>query len=196
MKKIFSITIIGILILAGCMVNPQDYETEPENKTPAAQATPTPEEPAPAELTPEEPEEPEEPQTPTIEITSKRVTAPEPEATPEEPAAEPEATPEEPEATPEEPEETEATPEIEEPETVQVRTVDWGAFYNRVFQKGREKYEKKQPWDALAKEAQIKLSSWMVDAKSCKRSPPKEEEIRKIAETLGTSYEWLLYGEN
>ena len=45
MKKIFLITIIGILTLAGCMVNPQDYETEPENKTPAAQETPTPEEP-------------------------------------------------------------------------------------------------------------------------------------------------------
>lgn len=91
----------------------------------------------------------------------------------------------------EEPEDTESSSEIEEQ-----KVVDWVAFYNRVLQKGREKYNKKLPWSSIAKDAGLKLGSWMVDAGSCNRKPPKEEEIRKIADVLDTSYEWLLYGED
>lgn len=88
-------------------------------------------------------------------------------------------------------EETELTPEAEEP-----KVVNWVAFYKRVRQKGQEKYGCKIPWNYLAKDAGIMTGSWMVSADSCKRTPPTEEEIRKIADALGTSYEWLLYGED
>lgn len=81
------------------------------------------------------------------------------------------------------------------PESEETKVVSWGNFYKRVRQKGQEKYGCKIPWNYLAKDAGIMTGSWMVSADSCKRTPPTEEEIRKIADALGTSYEWLLYGE-
>lgn len=135
---------------------------------------------------------------PTIEITTeppvKRATAlePAPQITIEEPE------PEEVETTEvEEPEEEETIEELEAeiPEAETPKVVNWIAFYNRVLQKGREKYECKLPWDKLAQEANIALSPWMVDAGFCSRNNPKEADIRKVADTLNVSYEWLLYGD-
>lgn len=97
----------------------------------------------------------------------------------------------------EEPAEEETIEELEAeiPEAETPKVVNWSAFYNRVLQKSREKYECKLPWDKLAQEANIAMSPWMVDAGFCSRNHPKEEDIRKVADTLNVSYEWLLYGD-
>ena len=179
MKKIILSTFIGVLLFTGCMVQTPDNMVEVESQTTTTEAAPKQEEEPAQEETLTEPQ-PEETQTPEIINTRKR-------AVPIVEVAETEVQAE--------PEETETSPEIAEPETEEPKVVDWVAFYNRVLQKGREKYNKKLPWDTLAKEAKIRSGSWMVNAGSCKRKPPMEEEIRKIADALGTSYEWLLYGE-
>lgn len=46
-------------------------------------------------------------------------------------------------------------------------------------------------WDEIAKEAGIKLGSWMTGLPT---SSPTDEELRKIAPVLDTTYEWLKYG--
>lgn len=176
MKKSIFITLIGIMLFGGCMVNVPDYAADIKNETQTEETTPEKEdEPATEETT-------TEPQAPEIKATRKRA-IPETEDTETE-----EAEPEETE--PEETEEADTSSEVEEQ-----KVVDWIAFYNRVLKKGQETYNKKLPWDSIAKGAKIRSGSWMVDAGSCKRNPPTEEEVRKIADALGTSYEWLLYGE-
>jgi len=46
-------------------------------------------------------------------------------------------------------------------------------------------------WDEIAKEAGIKLGSWMTGLPT---SSPTDKELRKIAPVLNTTYEWLKYG--
>ena len=46
-------------------------------------------------------------------------------------------------------------------------------------------------WDEIAKEAGIKLGSWMTGLPT---SSPTDKELRKIAPVLDTTYEWLKYG--
>lgn len=165
MKKIIFITLTGFMLFGGCMVNVPESAADVENESQTEEAAPEKED----EPAPEEPAI--EPKAPEIKTTRKK-------------------------AIPEEETETEEVEETEtEPENEEQKVVDWKEFYNRVLKKGQEKYNKKLPWNNLAKDAGLSLSSWMSDAGSCKRNPPTEEEVRKIADALGTSYEWLLYGE-
>ena len=60
--------------------------------------------------------------------------------------------------------------------------------YKRILQK---KKEVGKTWDEIAKEAGIKLGSWMTGLPT---SNPTDEELRKIAPVLNTTYEWLKYG--
>lgn len=161
MKKILSISVIGFLLFASCMVYNPDYSDALES-TPTKKAKSQTEEIEPAkEEEPEIEELTEEPTDPVVE----------------EPAGEP------------------TDPVIEEPaEPDKPKTVDWRKFYTRVEKKAREKYNK-LPWNELAREAHIPLASWMTSASCCVASHPSEDVIRKIAEVLDTSYEWLLYGE-
>ena len=46
-------------------------------------------------------------------------------------------------------------------------------------------------WDEIAKEAGIKLGSWMTGLPT---SNPTDKELRKMAPVLDTTYEWLKYG--
>lgn len=46
-------------------------------------------------------------------------------------------------------------------------------------------------WDALAAAAGIHVSSWMTGLPS---SNPTDEELKKLAPVLGTTFEWLKYG--
>ena len=164
MKKSIFITLIGIMLFGGCMINVPDYASDIKTETQTEETTPKKEEEPATEETPTEPQAPE------IKVTRTRTIPANVET---------------------ETEEADTSSEVEEQ-----KVVDWKAFYNRVLKKSQEKYNKKLPWDTLAKEAKIRSGSWMVNAGSCNRTPPTEEEIRKIAEALDTSYEWLLYGED
>lgn len=46
-------------------------------------------------------------------------------------------------------------------------------------------------WNEIAKRAGIKVSSWMTGLPT---SQPTDEELRKIAPVLNTTYEYLKYG--
>ena len=46
-------------------------------------------------------------------------------------------------------------------------------------------------WNEIAHEAGIKISSWMTGIPT---SNPTDEDLRKIAPVLNTTYEWLKYG--
>ncbi len=61
--------------------------------------------------------------------------------------------------------------------------------FKRVLEK---KIEKGFTWDELAKSAGIKLASWMTGLPT---SNPTDEELEKLAPVLGTTFEWLKYGE-
>ena len=61
--------------------------------------------------------------------------------------------------------------------------------FKRVLEK---KIEKGFTWDELAKSAEIKLASWMTGLPT---SNPTDEELEKLAPVLGTTFEWLKYGE-
>lgn len=60
--------------------------------------------------------------------------------------------------------------------------------FKRILQK---KVESKKNWDEIAKEAGIRVSSWMCGVSYC---DPTDTELRKIAPVLNTTYEWLKYG--
>lgn len=47
-------------------------------------------------------------------------------------------------------------------------------------------------WDEIAREAGIKLASWMTGIPT---SSPTDVEIEKLAKVLNTTYKWLKYGE-
>jgi transcriptional regulator with XRE-family HTH domain len=61
-------------------------------------------------------------------------------------------------------------------------------IYRRVREK---KMELGYEWDALAAAAGIHISSWMTGLPS---SNPTDEELKKLAPVLGTTFEWLKYG--
>ncbi len=63
------------------------------------------------------------------------------------------------------------------------------AVYKRILDK---KTEKKLTWDELAHLAQIRVASWMTGLPT---SSPTDDEIKKIAPVLDTTYEYLKYGE-
>lgn len=61
--------------------------------------------------------------------------------------------------------------------------------YKRVL-KCKEKSGKS--WDQIAREAGIPVSSWMTGVPT---SQPTDEELRKIAPVIYTTYEYLKYGK-
>lgn len=197
MKKILSISVIGFLLFASCMVYNPDYsdalESTPTTKKaksqteeiePAKEKEPETEIPPVAENPPviEEPAEEPETEVPVVptepveeEPEEKPTEEPTPVAEPADPVAE--------------------DPVIEEPsEPEEPKPVNWKKFYTRLEKKAREKYNK-LPWNDLAKDAHVPLASWMTSASCCVASPPSEDVIRKIADVLEVSYEWLLYGD-
>ena len=62
-------------------------------------------------------------------------------------------------------------------------------LYKRILQK---KNEVRTTWDEIAQEAHIALGSWMTGLPT---SQPTDEELRKMAPVLNTTYEWLKYGD-
>lgn len=56
----------------------------------------------------------------------------------------------------------------------------------------KKKIESRLEWNEIAAKAGIKVSSWMTGIPT---SNPSDDEIRKIAPVLGTTYGWLKYGE-
>lgn len=62
-------------------------------------------------------------------------------------------------------------------------------IFKRVFEK---KVESKMTWEEIARAAGIGLSSWMTGLPICN---PPDDELRKIAPVLNTTYEWLKYGK-
>lgn len=56
----------------------------------------------------------------------------------------------------------------------------------------RKKIESRLEWNGIAAKAGIKISSWMTGIPT---SNPSDDDIRKIAPVLGTTYEWLKYGK-
>ena len=61
--------------------------------------------------------------------------------------------------------------------------------YKRILEK---KKESKLSWEQIAKAANIPLKSWMTGLPT---SVPTDEELRKLAPVLNTTFEWLKYGE-
>lgn len=55
-----------------------------------------------------------------------------------------------------------------------------------------KKVETKKTWDEIAHEAHIRLATWMTGLPTSK---PTDEELRRLAPVLGTTYEWLKYGD-
>lgn len=62
-------------------------------------------------------------------------------------------------------------------------------IYKRILKK---KIESKLSWDEIASRAGIRVSSWMTGIPT---SNPTDEELKKIAKVLGTTYKWLKYGK-
>lgn len=46
-------------------------------------------------------------------------------------------------------------------------------------------------WDEIAREAGIKLASWMTGLPT---SSPTDQDLMKMAPVLKTTYQWLKYG--
>lgn len=61
-------------------------------------------------------------------------------------------------------------------------------LFKRILEK---KKEVKKTWDQIAKEAHIRLGSWMTGLPT---SQPTDDELHKIAPVLNTTYEYLKYG--
>lgn len=62
-------------------------------------------------------------------------------------------------------------------------------IFNRIL---KAKIKSGKTWDEIAHEAGIKLSSWMTGIPTAK---PTDEEIKRMAPVLGTTYEWLKNGK-
>ena len=62
-------------------------------------------------------------------------------------------------------------------------------LFRRIMQK---KIESRLEWNEIASNGGIKISSWMTGIPT---SNPSDDDIRKIAPVLGTTYEWLKYGK-
>lgn len=61
--------------------------------------------------------------------------------------------------------------------------------YKRILEK---KKESGLTWDEIAKAAKIPLRSWMTGLPTSK---PTDEELKKLAPVLNTTYKWLKYGK-
>lgn len=61
--------------------------------------------------------------------------------------------------------------------------------FKRILEK---KIDSGLSWDALAKEAGIRVASWMTGLPT---SSPTDEELKKLAPVLKTSYKWLKSGK-
>ena len=64
----------------------------------------------------------------------------------------------------------------------------WQSVYKRINAKRKEAG---LSWNQLAKQAGIKVSSWMTGLPYCH---PSEEDVRKIAPVVNTIYEYLRFG--
>lgn len=62
-------------------------------------------------------------------------------------------------------------------------------LYKRILEK---KKEAGLTWDEICKAAQIRLGSWMTGLPTSK---PTDEELKKLAPVLKTTYEYLKYGK-
>lgn len=62
-------------------------------------------------------------------------------------------------------------------------------LFKRIFEK---KKEAELTWDEIAKKAQIRLGTWMTGLPTSK---PTDEELKKLAPVLGTTYEYLKNGK-
>lgn len=65
----------------------------------------------------------------------------------------------------------------------------WSQVFKRV---SAARIGKGWTWDELAKKAGIRVKSWMTGIPA---THPTDAEVRKIAAAVGTTYEWLRYGE-
>ena len=63
------------------------------------------------------------------------------------------------------------------------------SVYKRILEK---KVASGKTWDEIAKEAKIRLGSWMTGIPT---SSPTDKELRAIAPVLDTIYKYLKYGE-
>lgn len=62
-------------------------------------------------------------------------------------------------------------------------------LFKRIFAK---KKEAKMTWDEIAKTAHIRLGTWMTGLPTSK---PNDEELKRLAPLLHTTYEYLKYGK-
>ena len=62
-------------------------------------------------------------------------------------------------------------------------------LFKRILEK---KKEAGLTWDEICKKAQIRLGSWMTGLPTSK---PTDEELKKLAPVLKTTYEYLKYGK-
>ena len=63
---------------------------------------------------------------------------------------------------------------------------------NKVFKRVmKKKVESGLTWDEIAGRAGIPVASWMTGIPT---SSPTDDDLRKIAPVLNTTYEWLKYG--
>ena len=61
--------------------------------------------------------------------------------------------------------------------------------FSRILEK---KKESGLTWDEIAREAQIRLGSWMTGLPT---SRPTDAELKKLAPVLNTTYKYLKYGK-
>lgn len=61
--------------------------------------------------------------------------------------------------------------------------------YKRIL---KMKKEVGKTWDEIAQEAGIPVSSWMTGLPTVQ---PSDDELRKLAPVLNTTYEYLKYGK-
>lgn len=55
-----------------------------------------------------------------------------------------------------------------------------------------KKIESRLEWNEIASKGGIKISSWMTGIPT---SNPTDDDLRKIAPVLDTTFEWLKYGK-
>ena len=74
-----------------------------------------------------------------------------------------------------------------------IATLNKGEAMSEVFNRiMKKKIESKLSWDEIAHKSGIKMASWMTGL-PC--GSPKDDEIKKIAKVLGTTYDYLKNGD-
>ena len=63
------------------------------------------------------------------------------------------------------------------------------AVFKRILEK---KKESGKTWDQIAKEAQIRVASWMTGIPTMS---PRDDELKTLAPVLNTTYEYLKNGK-